>query len=374
MKRLPHPIMTTAIFSLLAAGAAAAHADTTVQVPMGALLDKRSVIVLQGQTIVPFTLTIDGGGGDIGTGDLQNGFATKAVAMLKNAAEVANCVPDDGHFPEDANHPDVVLNFSNAAAATAGQVHMIPPMGGTFSFPVPAATYSKFFVFLHSADNGAMVKITLTFSDATTQVVTAMVPDFYNAPIDAAVFVLAPNLAKWGMATTLTEANHHNIFGVSLTPTAGKTLTTVQIDHPSMGYLVFWGATGVATSAVGGLDGGAGDAATTGAGGSDAGAVGGASGGAGATGSAGASGTAGATGGAGVSGTAGAVGGGGSAGETSGSAGAAGTAGSTGGTGVMTKPGSSSGCSYGDGGSSTRASWLALGVVGMSLLRRRRRG
>ncbi|HEX4404252.1 MAG TPA: MYXO-CTERM sorting domain-containing protein [Polyangia bacterium] len=376
MTRLERATITTAAALLLALGASAAHADTTVQIPLAGLLDTRSVFTLTNGTIVPFTLAIDGGNGDVGTG-AQNGFATKAVAMMKSPSNVANALPDDGHFPADADHPDVVLSFSNTADAMSPQNHLVKPMVGatppeTFTFPVPSATYSKFFLFFHGADNGTTVKITLTYSDATTDVTNAIIPDFYNAPTDAKVFVLAPDLAKWTKTTTIAEANHHNIFGVALAPMA-KTLSTVKVERGPAGYLVFWGATGVATSAVAALDGGAGDAVTTGAGGSDAGAPGsaGASGGAGATGSAGASGGAGATGSAGASGNAGATG---SAGATSGGAGASGTAGSAGGTagaGVVTKPSSSSGCSV--GGSSPRASWLALGIVGVSLLGRRRR-
>jgi MYXO-CTERM domain-containing protein len=380
MTRLERATITAAVALLLGLGGGVAHADTVVQIPLAGLLDTRSVFTLTNGTIVPFTLAIDGGNGDVGTG-AQNGFATKAVAMMKSPGNVANALPDDGHFPADTNHPDVVLNVSNAADATAPQNHLVKPMVGatppeTFSFPVPSATYSKLFLFFHGADNGTTVKITLTYSDATTDVTNATIPDFFNAPTDAKVFVLAPDLAKWTKTTTIAEANHHNIFGVTLAPMA-KTLSMVKVERGNAGYLVFWGATGVATSAVSGLDGGAGDAATTGAGGSDAAATGGASGGAGAPGSAGSTmttgGSAGATGNAGAggattSGSAGAVGGGGG---SSGGAGETGAGGSAGAAGVTKSR--SSGCSYVGGESSVRASWLALGVVGLALLGTRRR-
>jgi MYXO-CTERM domain-containing protein len=375
-------LSTITLALLLALGAGAARADTVVQIPLPGLLDTRSVFTLTNGTIVPFTLAIDGGGGDVGTG-AQNGFATKAVAMMKSPANVANALPDDGHFPADTNHPDVVLNFSNAADPTSPQNHLVKPMVGTtppetFTFPVPSATYSKLFLFFHGADNGTTVKITLTYSDATTDVTMATILDFGNGsvpPANGNVFVLVGNLAKWTKTTTIAEAGNHNIFGVTVLPMA-KTLSTVKVERGNAGYLVFWGATGVATSAVSGLDGGAGDAATTGTGGSDAAATGGSSGGAGATGSAGAMGSAGTTGGSAgaTSGSAG-VGAGGSGGESSGSAGANGTAGTTGGAAgaSVKKSGGSSGCSYAAGGSSTRASWLALGIVGLALASRRRR-
>jgi ABC-type sugar transport system ATPase subunit len=64
--------------------------------------------------------------------------------MMKSPGNVMNSLPDDGHFPADTNHPEVVLNFSNAADATSPQNHLVkPPLtpttpGSSFSFPVPS--------------------------------------------------------------------------------------------------------------------------------------------------------------------------------------------------------------------------------------------
>ena len=256
MKLITLSTIATAVLVALGAGAARA-ADTVVQFPLTGVLDTRSVFTLTNGTIVPFTLAIDGGNGDVGTG-AQNGFATKAVAMMKSPGNVANALPDDGHFPADMNHPDVVLSFSNAADATSPQNHLVKPMAGTtppgtFTFPVNPATYSKLYLFFHGANGGTTVKITLIYADATTDVTSAMIPDFFNAPSDAKVFVLAPDLAKWTKTTTIAEGDHHNIFGVTVVPTMAKTLSMVKVERGPTGFLVFWGATGVATSAVAGL-------------------------------------------------------------------------------------------------------------------------
>ena len=384
MKRPPRICLTAFVTaSLLALGAGAAHADTTVQVPMGTLLDKRSVTVLQGTTLVVFTLAIDGGGTDTGDG-AQNGFATQAVCTLKGQP-ITSCLPDDGHFPANMRHPDVVLNISNAAPATSGQAHMVAPTGGTFSFPMPPATYSKVFLFFHGANNGVMITMTLTYSDGTTQVVNDMIPDFFSDPTDPMVFSLAGNLAKWTKTTTIAEANHHNIDGVEVDPTAGKTLTMIQVARTMPGYLVFYGATGIATSAVAGLpDGGAGasggDASTdagaggasatggiSGAGGADTSGAGGSTGAGGAGGQT--AGTAGSTAAAGTSGT----GSGGAAGATT-----TGAAGSTGGVNECSCPPGGSGCSCrldatGREVSSARALLLVLGAASLTCLGRRRR-
>ena len=180
MTRARSAILSTIVTALVAVlGAGAAHAaDTVVQIPLPGILDTRSVTTLTNGNIVVFTLSIDGGGGDLGTGGLQNGFATKAVAMQKVPAAVANSLPDDGHFPADTRHPEVVLNVSNDAAPTSFQNHIVKPTGGMFSFPVPAGTYSKLFLFFHGANGGTKVTITLTYSDATTDVTMATIPDF----------------------------------------------------------------------------------------------------------------------------------------------------------------------------------------------------
>jgi hypothetical protein len=378
--------------TLLALTAGAARADTVVQVPMGGLLDRRSVTVLQGTTLVVFNLATDGGG-PTDTGDgAQNGFVTQAVAKSKNAP-VANALPDDGRFPADMRHPEVVLHFSNDADPASGQDRIIPKTGGSFSFPMPPSTYSKVFLFFHGANNGSTVKITLTYSDATTEIVNTMVPDYYAdvSATDPVLFNLAPDLAKWTKNTTIAEANHHHITGVEIHPMAPtKTVTMIQVDRGTTGYLAFWGATGVATSAVANLpdagtdasapDGGGKPADAGGGGGASA--TGGASGAGGASGGAGsggaAGGTTGQTAGAGGTSAAGGAGATGSAG-TSGAAGSTttvGSAGTSGAAGAPVRKASSGGCRIGgaDDAPSSAALWLVLGAsLAWSVGRRRRR-
>jgi hypothetical protein len=389
MTRIPTATLSmTAATLLVALGTGAARADTVVQIPLPGVIDRRSVTTVMGQTLVVFNLATDGGGTMTGDG-AQNAFATQAVAMSKGQP-VANALPDDGKFPGNTRHPDVVLNFSNAADPTSPQTRLVTPTGAmsTFSFPVPAATYSKLFLFFHGAAGGTTVKATFTYSDGTTDVTpNATIPDYFNDPPagDLVVFVLAPNLAKWSKATTIAEANHHNICGAELHPAAGKTLTMVKVERGTGGYLVFWGATGIATSAVAGLDGGSGDAS---AGGGDAGTAG-TGGGAGASGTGGTSGAAGTAGGAGTGGGAGVSGGAGASGAAgaAGAAGATGAAGggaagstTTGAAGATGAAGSSArnggGCACrvdAANGAAPRTLWIALGAASAWFLGRRRR-
>ena len=362
MKRsLSATLFTGATIAMtLVVGMGTAHAETVVQIPLTGVLDARSVTTLTQGNLVVFTLPTDGG-------NLQNAFATKAVAMLKGKP-VANALPDDGKFPANDKHPEVVLHFSNDADAASPQTHLVP-VSGMFTFPVPAATYSKFFLFFNGAAGGTTIKVTFTYTDAMdTQ--NATIPDYYSDPTDPTVFNLAPNLAKWDKNTTINEADHHNINGVALTTMPTKMLTSVKVERGAEGNLVFWGATGVATSdvAVGGAGGGGGGGAagaggTAGAGGAAAG-----GGGAAATPTAGAS-----AGGSAAAAAAAGVGGGG--------AGGAGTAGAmTGGAGrfpiAAAAPASDSSCAFrgGSSGGAAPTPWLALGVLlsGYGLRRRPR--
>jgi len=365
-------VVATALAALT--GSAVAQADTTVQIPLAGVLDARSVTTLTAGQLVVFTLPTDGG-------NLQNAFATKAVA-LKQGKPVENALPDDGKFPADTRHPEVVLHFSNDADAASPQTHLIKT-GDMMMFPVPTATYSKLFLFFNGAAGGTLVTVTLNYADGM-EMKTATIPDYYaDVPVtDPVVFTLAGNLAKWDRNTAINEANHHNISGAEFAPMAGKMLTSVQVSKSAMGNLVFWGATGIATS----------DVAVGGAGGS-----GGVAGAAGASGAAGAAGNAGA-GGAGNGGSAGSMGGAGSGGVITPSAGVAGggsggismptagMAGTSAGSGGSSAAGAANpdttttvppvgcGCRLGAGDSAPRAGlWLLLAASALRLRRQRRR-
>jgi hypothetical protein len=345
----------------------AAHADTVVQIPLPDVLDARSVTTLTDGQLVVFDLPTDGG-------NLMNAYATKAVAEMQGQPP-ANALPNDGVFPADARHPEVVLNFSNDAPATSPQTFLVAALT-PFSFPVPMATYSKLFLFFNGAAGGTTIHVTLTYGDATTQVEDAMVPDYYAdiSPTDPVIFNLASDLAKWDMNTQINEANHHNLTGVELNPNATAVLTEVEVEREADGNLVFWGATGIATSDIagagaGGAGGMAGGAGTAGAAGT-----------AGLAGSAGSGGTA--AGSAGMPTSAGAAGAsagaGGSPGPTAGAAGTAIAAGGTAGTPATagapssSQPAapSSSGCALNTSHTLHPGFGLLLGVFGIAQARR----
>jgi len=219
------------------------RADTIVQVSLAGLIDKRCVTTLTNGMIVPWNLHTDG------LATLQNAFVTAAVAKLKGAP-VENALPDDGRFAADNRHPEVVLNFSNGAPAASPQTYQVQPTTDV-SFSVPQATYSKLFLFFNGSHGGTTVTMNLLYTD-TMETKMVKVPD-YAAAIpanDPVIFNLAPNLSKWSLNTTVTEVGGHHITGVELAPITGKTLKGVTFQRSADGFLVFWGATGIATSPV----------------------------------------------------------------------------------------------------------------------------
>jgi MYXO-CTERM domain-containing protein len=237
---MTHLYVRAACAAAILGVAGAAKADQVVQVPVDALLNARAVTTLTDGRLVPWTVGIDGGG-------LSDGYMTAAASKFHGDPATLKTLPDDGKFPADTRHPEVQLHFSNDALAASQQTHYVRG-AGQFSFDVPAATYSKMFLFVTSSEGSSSLSVTLKYAD-TTDVVPVTVPDYYNdvSATDALVFNLASNLPKWTQQNAVAEMNHHNLTGLELHPRADKALTGIAIDKTAAGYFVFWGATGIAS-------------------------------------------------------------------------------------------------------------------------------
>jgi len=239
----------------LVSGASVARADTVVQVPLGQLLNSRFVTTMWKGMPVPWIVGDKPGG---------SGFETTAASKFYNDPATLKPLPDDGTFPADANHPLVVLNFSNDADPKdpqRQQTYSMPQLQpGMFMFQVPAANYSKMYLFFISAYGTAPLTITLGYG-GTTQIVNVTVPDFSPGikmgTETPTLFNLAADLPIWTQGGGVAEPRNHTITGVELGPMAGQVLQTIKVERTTGGWLTFWGATGVATSAVAGIDAGA---------------------------------------------------------------------------------------------------------------------
>ncbi len=216
--------------------APAASASPALQIDVSKLLNARVVTTFTDGKVVPFGMNIDGAGG----------VATKAASDAI-PADNDHTVPDDGKFPANADHPDIVLHFSNTDG-TGFQVRRMSKEE-EFSFHVPPARYAKMFLFFTSGAAGpAPLKVTLTYQDGATEEHDVVCPDWWNNLDDKTnpnkdVVYVAFDLAKFGRKNNVMEKSHHNIFGIDVHPTPGKVLTSISV-HKTRPLVCFWGATG----------------------------------------------------------------------------------------------------------------------------------
>lgn len=392
----PQALFLSALASatvLVAAGGAWA-ADTVVQVPCDGVIDGRTVATFTGGQVVPWVAAqgVDGDGN-------ADGYVTTAVEaeLVKQGKTVGGqagkALPDNGLFPMDARHPAIQLHFSNAADQASAQTKQLYIAKGmqSFQLPVPAATYSKMFLILTASEGAAALTITFNYAGGAQPVVTKlMLPDYGVGGAqanDKVFFNLIDGMRKWTSTLQEGDGPSHTITGIEMAPSATDQLTSIGIEKTNGSHVVFWGATGIATSPIEiGGSGGGGTGGAAGAGGTAAGAGGVAgAGGAGGSGGAIASGGTGGVAGGGtpsIAGTAGVTTGGGAGGAggaptvgTAGSSatGQSGSASLAGSSSVTTEPMSSEsgGCGVARPRSGTAAQ-LGL-LLALSLVARRRR-
>ena len=243
--------------------ARAAAADTVVQLDVDSVLDGRSVSTVTNGVVTPWS-TGDGL-------DAEDGFVTTAVeTILKTQGKTADgkvdpALPDDGAFPANGQHPAIQLHVSNAAPATSPQTHQVPRTGGaqSFTFDVPPATYAKMFLVITSSYGAGDLTVTLSYAaNAAPTVVKIALPDWGvggAAAGDPVFFNLIQGLHKWTSTDQEVDTPTHGITGVTLSPTPTATLTSIRVEKTNEAQVVFWGATGIATSAVS-IDAGGADA------------------------------------------------------------------------------------------------------------------
>jgi len=216
---------------------APANTPPAVQVDVSKILNARAVTTLTDGKVVPLQTGIAG----------SEGMATQAAAVsLKGKAEAA--LPNDGIFPANADHPEVVLHFSNADGSGFQVLYLAQE--GEFSFDVPLKKYSKMFLCLTSGAAGpAPLKVTLIYQDGTTEVRDIVCPDWWNNLDDKNnpnkdIVYIAFNMDKWGRENRVHEKEHHHIFGIDVHPAPDKVLASIKV-HKTRPVVCFWGATGV---------------------------------------------------------------------------------------------------------------------------------
>ncbi len=205
----------------------------TVQFEMGGLLNARPVTTVSNGKLVPWVESLDGTG---------SGEATMAAGKLMGDA-LPKALPDDGRFPANDRHPEVLLHFSNSDA-TGKQVHR-SLAADTFSLPAVPGNYSHLSVFCMSGNGPSSLNIKLIYQDGM-EIRNVVVPDWYTqiAGSDTTRYNLAQDLAKWNQANQKMESDHHYLYGLSLSPNRARILTRMEVIKTKPGVLTFWGATG----------------------------------------------------------------------------------------------------------------------------------
>jgi hypothetical protein len=211
-----------------------------------------------------------------------DGFVTAAVEALlqtQNKTEggkLGVALPNDGTFAETTRHPEIVLHFSDAAPSTSPQTHQVHISQGpqSFQFDVPPATYSKMYLLITCSEGAAALTITLNYAGGAAPTVTKlMLPDYGiggAAANDPVFFNLISGMDKWSSTDQEGDGPSHTITGIELAPSATDMLTSIQVAKTNGSHVVFWGATGVATSAVTVGTGGVAGATTSGQAGASA--------------------------------------------------------------------------------------------------------
>ncbi len=219
-----------------------ARADLVVQIPIDALLNGRPVSTFTDGKVIPWTA---------GQGlDAMDGLVTGAVEKTLGQTGVA--LPDDGTFAADADHPEAFLHFSNDALAASPQTHFLNGPGH-FQFAVPQATYSKLYLYMTSSYGASPLTITTTYASGQPSTTSFMLPDWgtgtplpTNPPI---FFNLISGMHKWTTGDQQVDSPVHTITGVAISSDSSRMLTSVQVESSAtMQDLIFWGATGLATS------------------------------------------------------------------------------------------------------------------------------
>ncbi len=207
-----------------------------IQVDVSKLLNARVVTTCRDGKVVAMRDGID----------VSAGLITKAAAIALGSKD-EHTLPDDGIFPANGEHPEVILHYSNSDDKS-NQVHRSDKQAkeDEYSFEVPPGKYARMFLFFVSAASGpAALHIQLAYADGSSDSRDEVVPDWYKNldSGDKDRIYLAYNLSKWSKDNKMLEKDHHNIFGIDIHPSPSRALTKLTV-HKKGPFVTFWGATG----------------------------------------------------------------------------------------------------------------------------------
>jgi hypothetical protein len=179
-------------------------------------------------------------------------FVTQSAATTLGCSSPAG-LPDNGFFPQDANHPDVFLTYDNT---DNGLNARRSPGAESYAFTVPSGNYSNVHFFFTAAEAGGnpdpAVTVTLIYATGPQTVADITVPDWFEEPSGPAYALIDNRDRSTGTSppTGCEDANSTAIFGFNIAANPSQTLNSIMITRTDTGaaILSFLGATGVPAS------------------------------------------------------------------------------------------------------------------------------
>lgn len=209
--------------------------EGTLQIDLSKLLNARQVTTLTDGKLVPWS----------GTG-WDSGYLTKAASLNLNKDDVnPMALPDNPVFPATAEHPEVVLHYSNSDGVSKQVISLSDEEG--IKFEVPSGKYSKLFLAFTSVRGASHMKVDLQYADGVESKTFELRDCYADLPAsDSNSCYLAHNLAKWDKANHMQEKDHHNIDLLNVQPDPKRNLIQIQITKTKeITQLTLWAATAV---------------------------------------------------------------------------------------------------------------------------------
>lgn len=215
-------------------------AGETIQVDVHEVLNARVIVTLSNGAVSPVT---NGGIGTMYHGPSAEGAMAWAT---QSASKGGEGLPDDGRFAATARHPEVVLNYRNTDATGMQARKSMGP--DTFTFAVPARSYTSMLLCMVSEGGASRVQITLSYEGGSTDVRNMEAPDFgvRLKEGDTEHCALISDLNKWDGNGKVTEEKNHWLYVLETRPDPKKTLRGITVTKQRSGNMTFYGATGVA--------------------------------------------------------------------------------------------------------------------------------
>lgn len=213
-----------------------------VQFNLSSVFNSDSVVNAPSGTIDTTQSAVDGGSYSLATqGALNAGCTSPWDPPVKG-------LPNNGQFASNGDHPDVTLAYRNGQ--NGNNARRSEP-DDQFSFSVPHNKYRKVHLFAISGDGPSNVKVTLKYTDDSTQVKEFVIGDWFEAPVTG-TYTLIDQMDRMNPAGTECDESPHefstaHIFGKPMKANREKTLKKITIKKVggSGTVLTTLGVTGV---------------------------------------------------------------------------------------------------------------------------------